>query len=203
MTDPVLKITHVADAVKRLLWQFRDQPNIKAIVESYAIQIQELEYVFMSLLVDRYISTAEGAQLDGIGEIVGETRQNRNDTDYRVGIQGRILRNKAHSRIEDLLLLFRFIISTHLCELIEGPGPAAFIFRIDGALNPATDPSPATLKAQLVDAKGAGVGATMFYSEYDDSESFLLSSSGSLQASTTNGTTDTGMSYGGRLIGVI
>lgn len=203
MADPVLKLTHVADAIKRLLWQFRDKPNIKAVVESYAIQIQELEVVFIALLVERYLSTAVGAQLDGIGGIVGETRQNRNDTDYRVGIQGRILRNKANSRIEDLLTLFGFLLESHIFELTEGPGPASFYFRIDGVLNPITDPSPEVLKAQLSDARGAGIGASMFYSEYPDSESFLLSSSSSLEASTTNGTTDTGMSYGGRLIGVI
>lgn len=202
MTDPVLKETHVADAVKRLLWQFRDKPNIVAVVESYAVQIQELEYVFMSLLVDRYVSTAEGVQLDGIGGIVGETRQNRTDLDYRVAIQGRILRNRAHSRAEDILTLFRFLLDSHAYELIDGPGVAAFILRIVGALNPSTDPSPAVLSAQLQDAKGAGINAVLQYSEYDDSDTFMLADAGSLQADTNRGTANVGMTYGGYLSGV-
>lgn len=204
MTDPVLKTTHAADAVKRLLWQFRDQPNIGAIVESYAVQVQELELVFIALVVDRYVTTAEGAQLDGVGTVVGETRQNRTDTDYRVAIQGRILRNRAHSRIEDIIKLFTFILTTYTFELTEGPGVASFTLRIIEALNPVTDPSPGVIAAQLHDGKGAGIGAGLLWSEYDESDTFTLSSSASaLEASTTQGTADTGMTYGGYLSGVI
>ena len=202
MPNPTLKTTHVADAAQRLLWQFRDKHNIKTIVQSYAVQIQELEYMFISLLVDRYISTAVGVQLDGIGTIVGEPRQNRNDTDYRIAIQGRILRNKAHSRIENILTLFQFLLATHAFELTEGPGMASFILRVVGDLNPSSDPSPTVLFDQLQDAKGAGIRAVFQWSEYDDSDTFTLADADVLQPDSNRGTADLAMSYGGYLSGV-
>jgi hypothetical protein len=203
MTDPVLKTTHVTDGLKRLLWQFRDQPNIRAIVQSYLEEIQELEDVLYSLIVERYVQTAVGVQLDGIGRVVGEPRQNRTDTDYRVAVIGRIARNKAHSRIEDILALFLLLLPTHTFELIEGI-TAEFILRIVEALVPTTHPSPEVLAAQLHDAKGGGIHVTLIWSEYPESNTFTTADGSVLQADTLRGTADAPPStIGGYLSGAL
>lgn len=190
MSDPVLNTTHVTAGLKRLLVQFKNAPNLRAIVQSYLEQIQELENVIYSLMAERYVLTAVGVQLDGIGRIVGETRQNKNDTDYRVAILGRIQRNKAHSRIEDILALFLLLLPSHTFELVEGPGPAAFRLRIVEALSPVTDPSPAVLAEQLHEAKGAGIGTTVLWSEHDEDNTFTIADSTVLQADNNKGFAD-------------
>ncbi len=190
MADPTLKTTHISDGLKRLLVQFQGQPHIEGILRSYLEQVQELEAVLFSLMAERYIETAVGAQLDGIGSIVGELRQNRTDVDYRTAILGRITRNSANSRIEDLLALFVLLLPDHTFELTEGPGPAAFRFRIVEALVPVVNPSPDVLSAQLTDAKGAGIRGTLLWSEKAESNTFTFADADALQADTLRGHAD-------------
>ena len=204
MADPVLNPNHVADGLKRLLTQFQGQPNLQGIVSSYLVQAQELENVFISLMVDRYVDNAVGAQLDGIGRVVGQPRESRTDVDYRAAIKGRITRNGANSRVEDLLALFVLLLPNHTFELTEGPGPAAFRIRIVEALVPVTDPSPEVISDQLRDAKGAGIRATLLWSEDDESDTFTIADGMVLQADDDRGMADdTPSTIGGSLSGAL
>lgn len=190
MADPTLNPNHISIGLERLLTQFHDQPNMEGMNRSYLIQVQELETVFFSLMVERYVLTAEGAQLDGIGRVVGEARLGRTDTDYRTAIIGRTVRNKAHSRIEDILALFVLILPTYTFTLIEGPGPAAFSVEIVGALELVVDPSPEVVNAQLKEGKGAGIRGTLIWSEKEQSETFTFADGDVPQADTARGYAD-------------
>lgn len=191
MSDPILKLTHVLDGLKRLLVQFHGQPNIEGILRSYLNQAQEIEVMLFALMAERYVRTAVGVQLDGVGKIVGELRAARVDDDYRVAIIGRIARNSADSKTEDIIALFVLLLPGHTFDVQDGPGPAAFTVRIEEAL-PATppNPSPAVLNQQLQEAKGGGVGATLLWSEVDADETFTFADGDTLQASTTQGYAD-------------
>lgn len=57
-----------------LIFQFQDKKVLGAIVESLGEELDELETAFQGLKNDRWLDTAEGKQLDGIGEIVGQSR---------------------------------------------------------------------------------------------------------------------------------
>ena len=66
-------------AVPRLTGQFEGSPKLRAIVAAIVSQLTTLENVADSLMSDRWIDTAIGAQLDGCGYIVGEQRSGRDD----------------------------------------------------------------------------------------------------------------------------
>lgn len=172
-----------------MLLQFRGQPNITGVLRSYLTQIQEIEDVGISLISSRYVDNAIGAQLDGVGRIVGEPRAGRTDVDYRVAIKGRIRGNAANSRIEDILELFVLLLPGFTFTLAEGT-EANFTFTIDQALTPSLDPSPGALNAQLQTSKGGGVRASLVYGTFDSSLRFTYAPGDVLVASTDKGYAD-------------
>lgn len=60
---------------KHLIGQFQGKQILHAIIESLGEELDELEQAFSDLRDKRWIDTAEGAQLDGIGTIVNQPRQ--------------------------------------------------------------------------------------------------------------------------------
>lgn len=60
--------------LSRLAYQFSDSSKFKGFLESFLAEYQELQVSELQLLNERYLDSAEGAQLDGIGEIVGLER---------------------------------------------------------------------------------------------------------------------------------
>ena len=60
--------------VKEIPEQFRDMPNIFAILDSFQEQYDEVYEVLGSLVTDRRIENAVGMQLDLLGSIVGLSR---------------------------------------------------------------------------------------------------------------------------------
>ena len=66
-------------------------------------QIQDLEDSSFEVLLNRWIDTAVGVQLDGVGAIVGEAREGRGDDEYRLAIKARIQINFSEATPEDIL----------------------------------------------------------------------------------------------------
>lgn len=97
------KSTHVTEALGNYIEKFKDKPRLLALTTAYIEQIQDLEDAFYQLITDRTIETAVGTQLDGIGSIVGEDREGRDDSDYRLAIRVRILLNLTDGTIEQVI----------------------------------------------------------------------------------------------------
>lgn len=57
--------------IGHLIDQFQNKPILAAILQSIGEEMDELDVVWNDLKDKRWIDTAEGKQLDGIGEIVG------------------------------------------------------------------------------------------------------------------------------------
>lgn len=68
------KIDHKLLAISRLATQYRESTNLQNYILSLLIESNTLEQVFCDLLNERWIDTAEGVQLDTLGEIVGQSR---------------------------------------------------------------------------------------------------------------------------------
>lgn len=66
---------HTESMKNHLLGQFAGKPVFEAFLTAIGGELNELEQMFMDLRDKRWIDTAEGAQLDGIGEIVNQNRQ--------------------------------------------------------------------------------------------------------------------------------
>ena len=68
------QIDHQVLAISRLITQYREASNLIAYIEAFTAQSNEIEVMFQELLEDRWVDTAIGAQLDILGEIVGQPR---------------------------------------------------------------------------------------------------------------------------------
>lgn len=97
-TTLALDLSHVARAQERLLTQFRGKPRIEGVVNALVRQVQHLEVASWQLIVERLLSTAAGAVLDSIGELVGVRRSvGANDERHRrrIGVEIRVLRSRG------------------------------------------------------------------------------------------------------------
>lgn len=96
------KTQHVIEAVSWLLCQSKGQPRIEALLTSYIAQIQVIENVSYDYFLETFLTTAEGAQLDRLGAIVGCERGTLVDVIYRAMIAVRVLVNQSSLSFTDI-----------------------------------------------------------------------------------------------------
>ena len=60
--------------LNRLASQFKDSENLRGLLSAHLLDFEDISISLDDLLSDRYLDTAQGVQLDGIGEIVGLER---------------------------------------------------------------------------------------------------------------------------------
>jgi hypothetical protein len=154
---------HAGEGVGLLLEQFHSSPLLQTLLVAVLMgQVQDCEGVAWQLLTERSLDYAVGDQLDGLGLVVGEPRNGRDDDQYRVALRVRIAVNRSNGKPEELLnvlnLIFEGALEAHLTEFY----PAAFTIDLH---NPAVSPNtPDVLIRFLRDAKPAGVGMNLGYS---------------------------------------
>lgn len=107
----------------------------------------ELQEVFRQLMQDRSLDTATGAQLDSIGEIVGQSRTLVNvqtipaqtivleDDAYRIFIKSKIAKNITRATPEDIMANANLIFDT-TGSTIQDEGNAAYTLYIGKVLSP-------------------------------------------------------------------
>lgn len=61
--------------IQHLISQFQGRPNIEAVLSAVGDELDEIYAVLDDLRTRRWIDTASGKQLDGLGEIVGQDRR--------------------------------------------------------------------------------------------------------------------------------
>lgn len=101
---------HVLAALSRLIAQDKKRAVYKRIVTILVDRIQRMEDVLWDLHEQRWIDTAIGAQLDVLGDIVGEARQGRDDDTYRLWIRARARANRSRGTPNDALAVLRLIV---------------------------------------------------------------------------------------------
>jgi hypothetical protein len=183
------KENHAEEAQARQVEQFKEKPDLAAIIDAASDQTQDDEDVFFELLDERALDVAVGVQLDGLGEIVGEDRLGRSDDDYRLGIRAQIKKNVSSGTGDEILEIVALLTSnTH--ELVEFfPAGLALIF--DDAL----PEDPVQLAANLPVA--AGVRGTVQYTLQDDDDTFTFASGDTPETSSTQGFSNDGGTSGG------
>lgn len=152
---------HIAEMLARRIEQLADKERFSLLLSLFGGQIQDLENALFQVLNETDIESAVGAQLDGLGSIVGEERAGRQDAAYRIAIRTRIVLNSSQGTIEDLLALALAISGGTKAEAIEY-FPAGFVIRILDTLPPGTD--GAKIAAVVRSGKPAGVRATTIIS---------------------------------------
>ncbi|NIQ91012.1 MAG: hypothetical protein GWM98_04680 [Nitrospinaceae bacterium] len=153
------KTNHVAEGLGQLIEVLKDKPKIRKFLTVFLNQIQDLEDAFLELLIDRALDEAVGAQLDGLGSIVGEFREGRNDTDYRLAIRVRIQILLNEATPQDLIEIF--VNSTGKAVQLREYFAASFTLELFDPVDPSWDPVP--YGAILQTTKPAGVNAQLLY----------------------------------------
>lgn len=155
MSEYIRNQAHVEQGLDRLLERFKGRPKLEALLRVLLARVQHLDDVIWDLYVGFWIDTAIGAQLDALGNIVGEPRLGRADALYRLYIRARIRINRANGKVSDTLQVARLIIEpTATLEYIP-EYPAAYRVRVTGTMV-----SAANIERILVQVKPAGVGLT-------------------------------------------
>lgn len=155
MSDLAQTLTHEADGVARLLERFRGMPVFEALLRIALKRTQHVEDVLWSIYVGVWIDNAVGVQLDNLGDVVGEPRGGRQDTQYRIYIRARIAINRANGKINDTLKVARLILESTATLTYTPEYPAAY--RVDVAN---TAISAADIDVLLNQVRPAGVRLT-------------------------------------------
>jgi hypothetical protein len=116
---PTENLAHVTEAISLLTDVFRGGDVNKALLSSYIKEIQALEAAAFDVIEGRQLPTAENAQLDSIGDLVGEPRLGRDDDTYRAAIKVRIRINRSQGKAEDVIDVVRLIVGAGLFDYTE------------------------------------------------------------------------------------
>lgn len=148
---------HVTAGLALLITQYKDKPNLVAVISSYLTQVQEIEDMLFDILaIIESPWTQVGEQLDLIGRVVGQAREGRSDADYVPWLQARLLVNRSSGVPADFFSVAALVAPAATRAYSEW-FPAAFLFE----LHPLTD---AALIAQILgEMRPAGVNGQLLY----------------------------------------
>lgn len=93
--------------------------KLKQFITAFSVQGQAIESMFQKLYALRSINTSTNAQLDGIGEIAGESRLGRDDEKYRIAIVFRLFLNVSSGEPETLLAATKFLTKGTVATIKE------------------------------------------------------------------------------------
>lgn len=107
---------HIEEGLDRLLQRNKDSYNINSLLTSFIKPVQDIENQNYELYTERSLDTSIGAQLDGIGKIVGLDRNGLDDIDYRTALIIQIQINKAGGEPESIIAAIRQLFKTEEIE---------------------------------------------------------------------------------------
>ncbi len=155
-------------------WQFKDKPKIMVLIRAIARQLQEVADFMESLNLDRRIDTAEGTQLDRIGDIVVLTRAQAglltgdpitvdvlDDETYRKYLKYKILLNTSDCTYQDLVDGLRMFFEDTVIYREDIDKPATLIFRVPSDIAYIMNSMP------IIRASGVGLLIEAFDTETD------------------------------------
>lgn len=155
---------HLERALANLVSQFRNKVAVEALVQPIA-QAQQAEDALIDILESRDLDTATGAQLDGLGHIVGAERGGLADAAYRVVIRERIATNTSQSTVEDLLrVITLFDVGAPAGSWqIKDSGAASMIVELRKKARALSTAEATALAVFLRQARAAGVYAYLVW----------------------------------------
>jgi len=143
-------MSYVADALARITSQFEQSPKVLALLAAIIGPLDSLQATSDSVKTERWIDTAIGAQLDGCGYIIGETRQGRDDDAYREAIRFRVFVNISEGTPAAMMKGLDYLIDSDDKQYLE-VYPATVLLFGDG-------PNvPTGIQAQIQDLAPAAI----------------------------------------------
>lgn len=159
MATPVAaKITdHSTKAIERLPGYQQDATNWGKLLRALNVEIQALEDALDSLLNQRHLAVAIGAQLDGLGTIMDLAREGRTDADYRAALQNRATELANSGEADVILTSYKFLTAAPVVTLIELQPATCEVTAFFDIVESLTAQQDATIIAAMQKIKAAGV----------------------------------------------
>lgn len=110
---PTRNDSHVVEARKLLIEQFRNKRVIQGFLDTYIRPLQDVEDMLWDVIDARLLATAGDAQLDTLGALVKERRRGRSNDEYRIGIRIKIKVLRSKGRIQDIIEIAQLANSPH------------------------------------------------------------------------------------------
>lgn len=121
-------IDHAELAVSRLASQFAGSTKLQSLVRAICEPFNSVEACANELINNRWIDTAIGAQIDGLGTIVGEGREGRNDDDYREALRFRVFINVSKGTPPDVIRALDYITKADDVQYMESWPATVFLY---------------------------------------------------------------------------
>lgn len=154
-----------------LLPEVYQQPRIQALLLVAGRRWQLLEDSLRTLEEGWRLDEAEGAQLDGLGELLLEERGALTDEEYRLRLRARIHLLRGSATPDEVLGLMLLLQPQLTHRVVEYYPATAEVFTTGGPL-----PLPAVHSQLLQLAKPAGVRLVLRYQETEDADAFRFDS---------------------------
>jgi len=158
---------HVARALAREAQQLKGKPLWEGLLSAIATEVQAVEDVLWGLIAGRAVTTGVGAQLDGLGRIVGVKRLGSTDDEYRSRILAQIRLNIGSGTIPDLIAILTLVTGTTV--EVQEPGVASLRVQLHGLVE-----FPEVIARLLASARVGGVQTILDSSGAPDSESLIF-----------------------------
>lgn len=117
-------ITHILDHAVRALAllpsEFDQAVQLRALITAFAEVAQVIEDDTWACIEDRMLDTAEGAQLDQYGRVLGQPRDGLADEDYRALLGVRILANRSNGQADVILRVVAGLLGADRLQDTEG-----------------------------------------------------------------------------------
>lgn len=137
--------------------------NLQKMIYAILTEAQEIQNQEELLYTQRSLDTAEGVQLDGLGQILGLTRTpGESDEVYRQALQFQIFVNRSSGTPEEVMAILKFLTAASKIWYLE-IYPAAYQMATDGLIFP---DDPSDIVGAIQNSSPAGVefiGVTATY----------------------------------------
>lgn len=167
MPIPVTNPNHKQEARDLLTDQFKNRTVTVGILDSVSDQVQLLETAVFDVIEKRKLDDATFAQLDSLGDLVGEARQGRTDDAYREAIRLRIRVNRANGKAEDVIVVTSLATHGHEFDYRE-------IFPAGFEVELLDIPAPQSLATLIKASRAAGSKGVLISSDWDAFDTFIL-----------------------------
>ena len=183
-----------------LLPQFRGKPRLEALLCALTEEIADLEGAIWDVFTKRWLTTAEGVQLDLLGGILDLPRAGWGDDTYRALLAAWILVLRSEGTRPDLLRILEAMGVTLTLTSIAQSGTAAFIVTLGEVI---TVPEPADIFRFIDQARGGGIRFDLEFPVEPVDDTFMWADGDVDQPDAARGWADDGSTLGGHWADVL
>lgn len=109
-----------------------EKTNLQKLIAALVVPAQDINDTLLQLQNLRWLATAQGVQLDGIGQILGLARQvGQSDADYRELLYFQVRINSSNGTPEEIIDAIKFLTKANTIQYLE-PHPAFYQLFTDG-----------------------------------------------------------------------